>query len=584
MQSPSVVAMLGLFLFALCFPDEEKLDSTCYSADDQGLLYAGDVNRSASGKDCLSWDLKIPNDERQVTSLLRRELIGHNSCRNPEQRGERPWCYVMLDGGVVGAEYCDVPVCVPPPSSINLLYIVIPSALGAIILFLILAVFCLGCCLLCRKSKADTETGPLVAEIVDGEFRVKCLDRPVSPLHDNHHYVTTIKMANGAEVPLQFEGMELPQFPRDDIVYIRDLGQGNFGLVVQAEARGIQQGEESTTVAVKVLKEGASAQARQEFFKEAALMHEFNHPNILRLLGVCIEQEPLCMMFEYMELGDLNNFLRKNDPTKLTGSKQSLSSDKMPSIVLNAQQLVNMAVDIAAGLEYLFNHHYIHRDLATRNCLINSSLRVKIADFGLSQDVYSSDYYRLGESSLLPIRWMPPEAIVYGKFSLQSDVWSFGVIVWELFSYGQQPYLAMTNEEVCQHVRNGCTLPCPEGCPEEIYDLMIDCWVMEPKERPTPGELHIGLRRWNPDVSASLSLQRKQDQQPNYQNMAVIMEYDKQAIPQRRSTVASPTETSPPPTEEEESHRRSNTMAAPNPQALAMANLGMRETILEDVV
>ena len=562
------------------------LDTTCYSMADQGLLYAGNVSHSASGRECLSWDLNIPFDIRQVTSLLRRELLGHNLCRNPEQRGERPWCYVMLEDGSVEPEYCDVPVCVPPPASINLLYVVIPSVLGAVILALILAVLCLGCCLLYRRSKGDREMGPLVAELVDGEFRLKSLDRPVSPLNVNHHYVTTVKMSNGTEVPVQFEGMELPQFPRDDIVYIRDLGQGNFGLVVQAEARGIVQGEESTTVAVKVLKEGASAQARQEFFKEAALMHEFNHPNILRLLGVCIEQEPLCMMFEYMELGDLNNFLRKNDPTKLTGSKQSLSSDKMPSVILNPQQLVNMAVDVAAGLEYLFNNHYIHRDLATRNCLINNALRVKIADFGLSQDVYSSDYYRLGESSLLPIRWMPPEAIIYGKFSLQSDVWSFGVIVWELFSYGQQPYLAMTNEEVCQHVRNGRTLTCPEGCPGEIYDLMIDCWAMEPSDRPTAGELHIGLRRWNPDISATLSLEKKQSQQPNYQNMAVIMEYDKQPAPQRRSTVASPTETSPPPIAmgQEEPHHRSNTMAIPNHQALAVGHLETPEAVLEDAV
>ena len=148
-------------------------------------------------------------------------------------------------------------------------------------------------------------------------------------------------------------------------------------------------------------------------------MHEFEHQNILRLLGVCIEQEPLCMIFEYMELGDLNNFLRKNDPRKVAGSKQSLSSDGGKLLHdLDTSRLVNMTIDIIAGLEYLASHHYVHRDLATRNCLVNSNLRVKIADFGLSQDVYSSDYYRLGESSLLPVRWMPPEAIIYDKFTL----------------------------------------------------------------------------------------------------------------------------------------------------------------------
>jgi serine/threonine protein kinase len=517
--------------------------SDCYLASDNGLTYTGTVNVTASGLPCMSWDLQLPFDVRPINSLLRRDLIGHNYCRNPEQRSDQPWCYASTSSGIV-PENCAVAACVAPSpqTALPTYAIIVIAVIGGIIVALVIAISFVICCICCQKKK--TKGYPLMD--ASGEYRLKSLDRPVTAMDmNNDHYVATNGPGGGVLIPTQYEGIELPQFPRDDIVYIRDLGQGNFGLVVQAEARGITKEEESTTVAVKVLKEGAGLQAKQEFFKEASLMHEFVHPNILRLLGVCIEQEPLCMIFEYMELGDLNNFLRKNDPRKMSGSKQNLASGILPPSAVGTEQQVNMAVDISAGLEYLSSHHYVHRDMASRNCLVSGKLRVKIADFGLSQDVYSSDYYRLGESSLLPVRWMPPEAIIYGKFTLQSDIWSFGVVMWELFSYGQQPYFSMTNEEVCQYVRAGQVLPCPDSCPQEIYDLMLDCWAMEPSDRPTASELHTGLRRWNPDISASLSLQRNVAKQPDYQNFAVVKEYEKDGSSRSNTITASTSETVP---------------------------------------
>ena len=185
-----------------------------------------------------------------------------------------------------------------------------------------------------------------------------------------------------------------------------------------------------------------------------------------------------------------------------------------------------MAVDIAAGMSYLSKNHYVHRDLATRNCLVDTELRVKIADFGLSQDVYSDDYFRLKDSEMLPIRWMPPEAILYSKFSIQGDVWSFGVVLWEIFSFGIQPYYGKSNEEVIQYVRDGNVLEPPPNCPQEIYDLMADCWAMDPNERPTSDELHDGLRRWTPEISMSANL-LVQTREPNYQNMSTILEYSR---------------------------------------------------------
>jgi receptor tyrosine kinase len=318
----------------------------------------------------------------------------------------------------------------------------------------------------------------------------------------------------------EYTHVKLPEYNRDKLIYICDLGEGHFGLVIRAEAPDIMSQEPNSTVAVKVLKEGASSATKTEFFREASLMAGFNHPNILKLLGVCIEQEPLCMIFEYMEMGDLNNFLRENAPPYLhsfpcTGPKT------LPDR-LSVKGLVDISKDIAAGLAYLSKNHYVHRDLATRNCLVNKALRVKIADFGLSQDVYSNDYFRLGDSELLPVRWMPPEAILYSKFTICSDIWSFGVVLWETFSYGIQPYYGMSNEEVVQYVRECNVLKCPQKCPQEIYDLMLDCWNIDPQERPKAYEISEGLDKWTPDLSAQLEVQTRH---PDYQNMSTILEW-----------------------------------------------------------
>lgn len=485
-----------------------------------------------SGKTCQHWDFQAPHTH-PLTPLFRRYLEGHNQCRNPEGRGERPWCYTTDPN--TRWEYCDISVCVQTPptdelptSSVDYLPIALPVAVGvALILVLVVVVFTVVCY---RKRKVSRKKN--FPKELDGERYSQ------GPVHIvNLHTPKTVKeSANplyalnplAMQEPVEYDGVKLPEYPRDNIFYIRDLGQGQFGLVVQAEVKDIEPGVQQSTVAIKVLKEGASVKMKREFFREAALMHTFDHPNILKLYGVCIDQEPLCMIFEFMELGDLNNFLRQNAPGKW-GSHPSLSRSghlKPGQPGLDIQQLVCLSIDIASGLEYLAQNHFVHRDLATRNCLVDSNLRVKISDFGLSQDIYSTDYFRLGDSELLPIRWMPPESIMYSKFTIQSDIWSFGVVLWEIYSFGMQPYYSLSNEEVVQHVRDGNVMTCPEGCPQEIYDLMLDCWAMNPDDRPKAGEIHSGLMRWSPDLSASL--QQHQVKHPNYQNMATIREYAKQ--------------------------------------------------------
>lgn len=150
-----------------------------------------------------------------------------------------------------------------------------------------------------------------------------------------------------------------------------------------------------------------------------------------------------------------------------------------------------------SGMEYLSSNHYVHRDLAARNCLVSENRVVKISDFGLSRDVYSSDYYRMQSRALLPVRWMPAESIMYGKFSVESDIWSFGVLLWEIFSLGVQPYLGYSNSEVTELVCRRQLLPCPDPCPSPIYSLMLECWHETPSRRPSFSDLHTRLSAWH---------------------------------------------------------------------------------------
>jgi len=507
------------------------ISTACYNVDDKGESYNGTSNVTEMGRSCQQWDSNSPHIH-PLTSLYRIYLEGHNYCRNPEGRGTHPWCYTTDPN--VRWEYCNVQPCSRASDSdddefplVTVLAIIIPVLVGIFIVLMIAFLI-----IWCHREKVRGSTKLVsmgndyqdAVQLKKDAFKLTCnkIDMyqadNLNPAYIQHGDLNVSNLS---------EGVNLPSFPRDNIIYISDLGQGNFGVVIKAEAKDIIADKESAVVAIKVLKEGANDQTKKDFFREAVLMHEFNHPNILKLLGVCIEEEPLCMLFEYMELGDLNGYLRKNSTTARSQSNLIGSSQDGLHNGLPLQKLVNMSINIVAGLEYLSQHHYVHRDLATRNCLVDSNFVVKIADFGLSQDIYATDYYRLGDAALLPIRWMPPEAIMHAKFTSQSDIWSFGVVLWEIFSGGAQPYFALSNEEVVDYVRTGKVLQCPPGAPSELYDLMVDCWATEPDDRPTPSELHVGLRRWNPDMSASLSEGLAQPNQGQYQNMATVKEMER---------------------------------------------------------
>ncbi|KAM9676302.1 proto-oncogene tyrosine-protein kinase ROS isoform 3-T3 [Dama dama] len=281
-------------------------------------------------------------------------------------------------------------------------------------------------------------------------------------------------------LPTQEEIESLPAFPREKLTLRLLLGSGAFGEVYEGTAvdiLGVGSGE--TKVAVKTLKKGSTDQEKIEFLKEAHLMSKFNHPNILKQLGVCLLNEPQYIILELMEGGDLLTYLRKARMTPFHGP------------LLTLVDLVDLGVDISKGCVYLEQMHFIHRDLAARNCLVSMkdytspSRIVKIGDFGLARDIYKNDYYRKRGEGLLPVRWMAPESLMDGIFTTQSDVWSFGILIWEILTLGHQPYPAHSNLDVLNYVQTGGRLEPPRNCPDDLWNLMTQCWSQEPDQRPT---------------------------------------------------------------------------------------------------
>ncbi|XP_043279081.1 proto-oncogene tyrosine-protein kinase ROS isoform X3 [Venturia canescens] len=260
----------------------------------------------------------------------------------------------------------------------------------------------------------------------------------------------------------------LPKIRREHITLAKFLGSGAFGEVFQGNAKDLE-GPGITPVAIKTLRKGASAQEKTEFLQEAQLMSHFRHKHVLRLLGVCLDTDPPLLVLELMEAGDLLSYLRASRSLPPTDSRALLLQD-----------LLAMCEDVARGCRYLEELHFVHRDLACRNCLVSARDRenrvVKIGDFGLARDIYKNDYYRKEGEGLLPVRWMAPESLVDGVFTSQSDVWAFGVLMWEITSLGQQPYPARTNLEVLHHVRAGGRLSKPLNCPPLLHQLMLRCW------------------------------------------------------------------------------------------------------------
>uniref|UniRef100_A0A674B2R6 receptor protein-tyrosine kinase n=1 Tax=Salmo trutta TaxID=8032 RepID=A0A674B2R6_SALTR len=295
------------------------------------------------------------------------------------------------------------------------------------------------------------------------------------------------------------------------------IGAGEFGEVCSGNLR--LPGKREILVAIKTLKAGYTERQRRDFLSEASIMGQFDHPNIIHLEGVVTKSAPVMIITEFMENGSLDSFLRQNDGQ------------------FTVIQLVGMLRGIAAGMKYLNDMNYVHRDLAARNILVNSNLVCKVSDFGLSrflEEDTSDPTYTSALGGKIPIRWTAPEAIQYRKFTSSSDGWSYGIVMWEVMSYGERPYWDMSNQDVINAIEQDYRLPPPMDCPSALHQLMLDCWQKDRNNRPKFSQIVNNLDKMirNPNslkamtpLSSSVHLPLLDRSTPDFSSFSTVDEW-----------------------------------------------------------
>ncbi|XP_066130066.1 tyrosine-protein kinase Fer [Saccopteryx bilineata] len=317
---------------------------------------------------------------------------------------------------------------------------------------------------------SDGQRRHFIIQYVDNMYRFEGTGFSNIPQLIEHHYTTKQVITKKSGVVL------LNPIPKDkkwvlnheDVTLGELLGKGNFGEVF----KGILK--DKTAVAVKTCKEDLPQELKIKFLQEAKILKQYDHPNIVKLIGVCTQRQPIYIIMELIPGGDFLSYLRKKkDELKL-------------------KQLVKFSLDAASGMSYLESKNCIHRDLAARNCLVGENNVLKISDFGMSRQEDGGVYSSSGLKQI-PIKWTAPEALNYGRYSSESDVWSFGILLWETFSLGVCPYPGMTNQQAREQVERGYRMAAPQHCPEEISKIMMKCWDYKPENRPKFSELQKEL-------------------------------------------------------------------------------------------
>uniref|UniRef100_A0A8C7TSW4 Tyrosine-protein kinase n=1 Tax=Oncorhynchus mykiss TaxID=8022 RepID=A0A8C7TSW4_ONCMY len=256
----------------------------------------------------------------------------------------------------------------------------------------------------------------------------------------------------------------------DDVILGQSIGRGNFGEVYSGRLLS-----DNTPVAVKACRENLAPEHKNRFLMEARILKQYDHPNIVKLIGVCTQKQPIYIIMELVQGGDFLSFLRCEGHN------------------LKSNMLVKMAENVASGMEYLESKKCIHRDLAARNCLVGEQSRVKISDFGMSREQQDGVYSAAGGLKQIPVKWTAPEALNYGRYSTESDVWSFGVLLWEIFSRGVTPYTSMSNQQTRDEVEKGYRMLAPNSCPPDVYAVMCRCWQYDSRNRPSFSKLRTEL-------------------------------------------------------------------------------------------
>uniref|UniRef100_A0A4W4E3D4 Fibroblast growth factor receptor n=1 Tax=Electrophorus electricus TaxID=8005 RepID=A0A4W4E3D4_ELEEL len=326
---------------------------------------------------------------------------------------------------------------------------------------------------------------------------------------------------------------ELPQDPRwelsrDRLVLGKPLGEGCFGQVVMGEVLGMDKDKPNriTKVAVKMLKSDATEKDLSDLISEMEMMKIIGkHKNIINLLGACTQDGPLYVVVEFASKGNLREYLRARRPL---GMEYCYNPDQVPVENMSIKDLVSCAYQVARGMEYLASKKCIHRDLAARNVLVTEDNVMKIADFGLARDIHHIDYYKKTTNGRLPVKWMAPEALFDRIYTHQSDVWSFGVLLWEIFTLGGSPYPGVPVEELFKLLKEGHRMDRPSSCTHELYMMMRDCWHAVPSQRPT-------FKQLVEDLDRMLSLTSNQE----YLDLSVNLDQYSPSFPDTRSSTCS---------------------------------------------
>ncbi|XP_072145057.1 hepatocyte growth factor receptor-like [Dermacentor andersoni] len=299
----------------------------------------------------------------------------------------------------------------------------------------------------------------------------------------------------------------------------RVIGQGHFGCVYRGTIK--QDKGQVQEVAVKTLHNNSRGGEVDStaFLEEALIMKDFHHVNVLPLIGLSIDKvDGLMVITPFMKYGDLLSYIRddRNTPT--------------------IKQLITFGVHVAEGMKYLAETKFVHRDLAARNCMLSEDFIVRVADFGLSRDVYEKDYYSGdNKKTKLPVKWMAPESLEKGIYSPKTDVWSYGVLLWELITRGVTPYPEVDNWDIVDFLKRGRRMKQPSFCPDELYDIMLKCWQEDPKKRPSFAKLVTEI----PNLVARLEKKKRN------KRLGLNVTYINCPRPQPAEETGSSTESSP---------------------------------------
>ncbi|XP_061100574.1 fibroblast growth factor receptor 3 isoform X2 [Conger conger] len=392
-------------------------------------------------------------------------------------KSENPfWLFVrkpVLEGGDKEDDYADI-----------LIYVT------GCVLFILTVVIVILCRM--RMSSQKTLPTPPVQKLSKFPLKRQQVSLESNSSMNSNTPLVRIARLSSSDGPMlaNVSELELPadpkwEFPRTRLTLGKPLGEGCFGQVVMAEAIGIdkEKPNKPLTVAVKMLKDDATDKDLSDLVSEMEMMKMIGrHKNIINLLGACTQDGPLYVLVEYASKGNLREYLRARRPP---GMDYSFDTCKIPDEQLTFKDLVSCAYQVARGMEYLASQKCIHRDLAARNVLVTEDNVMKIADFGLARDVHNIDYYKKTTNGRLPVKWMAPEALFDRVYTHQSDVWSYGVLLWEIFTLGGSPYPGIPVEELFKLLKEGHRMDKPANCTHELYMIMRECWHAVPSQRPT---------------------------------------------------------------------------------------------------